>query len=125
MNGKKEYIKFDILEVANACGIQFHPRQKNPAERLALCPFCADSSYHLYINPVKERFHCQRCNASGNSVSLYARIHGISNAKAAAALKNNFEWQDDMDLCQYFGQKKLKYYADFFSSSSSLCCGGI
>lgn len=95
MNGKKEYIKFDILEVANACGIQFHPRQKNPAERLALCPFCADSSYHLYINPVKERFHCQRCNASGNSVSLYARIHGISNAKAAAALKNNFEWQDD------------------------------
>ena len=31
----------------------------------------------------------------------------------------------DMDLCQYFGQKKLKYYADFFSSSSSLCCGVI
>lgn len=30
-----------------------------------------------------------------------------------------------MDLCQYFGQKKLKYYADFFSSSSSLCCGVI
>ena len=32
---------------------------------------------------------------------------------------------NDMDLCQYFGQKKLKYYADFFSSSSSLCCGVI
>ena len=31
----------------------------------------------------------------------------------------------DMDLCQYFGQKKLKDYADFFSSSSSLCCGVI
>lgn len=31
----------------------------------------------------------------------------------------------DVDLCQYFGQKKLKYYADFFSSSSSLCCGVI
>lgn len=30
-----------------------------------------------------------------------------------------------VDLCQYFGQKKLKYYADFFSSSSSLCCGVI
>ena len=30
-----------------------------------------------------------------------------------------------LDLCQYFGQKKLKYYADFFSSSSSLCCGVI
>ena len=30
-----------------------------------------------------------------------------------------------LDLCQYFGQKKLKDYADFFSSSSSLCCGVI
>lgn len=26
-----------------------------------------------------------------------------------------------MDLCQYFGQKKLKDYAAFFSSSSSFC----
>ena len=32
---------------------------------------------------------------------------------------------EQLDLCQYFGQKKLKYYADFFSSSSSLCCGVI
>ena len=32
---------------------------------------------------------------------------------------------DALDLCQYFGQKKLKDYADFFSSSSSLCCGVI
>ena len=30
-----------------------------------------------------------------------------------------------LDLRQYFGQKKLKDYADFFSSSSSLCCGVI
>ena len=30
-----------------------------------------------------------------------------------------------LDLCQYFGQKKLKDYADFFSSSFSLCCGVI
>ncbi len=28
-----------------------------------------------------------------------------------------------MDLCQYFGQKKSKDYAAFFSSSSSFCCG--
>ena len=26
-----------------------------------------------------------------------------------------------MDLCQYFGQKKLKAYAAFFNSSSSFC----
>ena len=27
----------------------------------------------------------------------------------------------DMDLCQYFGQKKSKDYAAFLSSSSSFC----
>ena len=30
-----------------------------------------------------------------------------------------------VDLCQYFGHKKLKGYADFFNSSSSFCCGVI
>lgn len=91
MNSIKEYTKFDIIKVANDCGIKFHPRQNNPAEHLALCPFCADATYHLYINPIKERFKCQRCGTSGNSVTLYARIHGITNAKAAVALKNEFE----------------------------------
>lgn len=31
----------------------------------------------------------------------------------------------EVDLCQYFGHKKLKGYADFFNSSSSFCCGVI
>ncbi len=30
---------------------------------------------------------------------------------------------NSLDLCQYFGQKKSKDYAAFFSSSSSFCCG--
>ena len=30
-----------------------------------------------------------------------------------------------VDLCQYFGHKKLKVYADFSNSSSSFCCGVI
>ena len=37
----------------------------------------------------------------------------------------DFANRPGLDLCQYFGQKKLKDYADFFSSSSSLCCGVI
>ena len=53
------------------------------------------------------------------------------NAYAAStffAVDRYASWKQDwgdLDLCQYFGQKKLKYYADFFSSSSSLCCGVI
>ena len=30
-----------------------------------------------------------------------------------------------LDLCQYFGHKKLKVYADIFNSSSSFCWGVI
>lgn len=33
--------------------------------------------------------------------------------------------QREMDLCQYFGHKKLKVHADFFNSSSSFCWGVI
>lgn len=32
-----------------------------------------------------------------------------------------YQFDNMMDLCQYFGQKKLKDYAAFFSSSSSFC----
>lgn len=35
------------------------------------------------------------------------------------------EKQISMDLCQYFGHKKLKVHADFFNSSSSFCWGVI
>ncbi|MEY8392679.1 MobA/MobL family protein [Lachnospiraceae bacterium 45-W7] len=31
----------------------------------------------------------------------------------------------NLDLCQYFGHKKLKVYADFLNSSSSFCYGVI
>ena len=31
------------------------------------------------------------------------------------------EFDSELDLCQYFGQKKLKAYAAFFNSSSSFC----
>ena len=33
----------------------------------------------------------------------------------------SFGVERDVDLCQYFRQKKLKDYAAFFSSSSSFC----
>ena len=67
---------------------------------------------------------------SGIPLSEYIRNRRLD--RAAFDLQNTDETVGDIalkygyvDLCQYFGQKKLKYYADFFSSSSSLCCGVI
>lgn len=82
------YEKFDIVEVAEACGIQMNSRTLGRTEIEAWCPFCPtpSSDYHLYLNRGRERFYCQKCSASGNSVSLYARIQGISNKEAAHRL---------------------------------------
>ncbi len=85
------YDKFDIVEVANRCGIQFHHKNANTEELKALCPFCDDRSYHLSINPKKERFQCMKCKESGNSVSLMAKMNGISNGEAYKILKENKE----------------------------------
>jgi hypothetical protein len=53
-----EYEKFDIVEVAAACGIELNPRTLGRAEVEAWCPFCptVSSGCHLYLNPGKERF---------------------------------------------------------------------
>lgn len=38
--------------------------------------------YHLSLNADTDQYRCNLCGAHGNSVSLYARIKGISNAEA-------------------------------------------
>ena len=82
------YEKFDIVEVAERCGIEFDSRTLNRREVEAWCPFCPtkSSSYHLSLNRDKERFFCHKCSASGNSVTLYARMFDLSNKEAAEKL---------------------------------------
>lgn len=85
------YDRFDIAEVAQKCGIEFYPRQKNPVELRANCPFCGDTKFHFGLNREKEMFHCFRCKAHGNSVSLYAKLHGISNREAYMVLQSELD----------------------------------
>ena len=89
----REYEHFDILEVAVKCGIKLYPNRNSNVEFKARCPFCGDTKYHLGINRQKERFNCFKCGESGNSVSLYAKIYGVSNKEAYDNLKNNGEFQ--------------------------------
>lgn len=79
-----EYQKFDIVEVAERCGISLNSRTLDRVEVEAYCPFCPtkSSDYHLYLNRDKERFVCYKCSAGGNSVTLYARVFGVSNKEA-------------------------------------------
>ncbi len=84
-----QYEDFDIVEVAAKCGIRFYHSQRNNIEFKALCPFCGDTKYHLGLNRQKGMFHCFRCKEKGNSVSLFAKLNGISNREAYARLKED------------------------------------
>ena len=84
-----QYEDFDIVEVAAKCGIRFYHSQRNNIEFKALCPFCGDTSYHLGLNRKMDRFHCFRCKTRGNSVSLYAKMLGLTNKQAYEIIRNN------------------------------------
>jgi len=76
------------VEVAGRCGIKLDSRTLSRSEVQGWCPFCSTGStgYHLHLNPGKERFYCHKCSANGNSVTLYARIFGVSNYEASRQL---------------------------------------
>jgi len=94
------YEDFDIVSVAKQCGIRFHYLQRNDVEFKALCPFCGDRKYHLGLNRKKGQFHCFRCKESGNSVSLFAKLNGLTNSEAYSVLK---------DRCSEFQPEKVVY----------------
>ena len=85
------YDTFDIVEVAEKCGIVLKAHSSKDVEVQGLCPFCGDRKYHLGLNRKLERFHCFRCKEKGNSVSLYAKINGISNREAYNLMKRDNE----------------------------------
>ena len=86
-----EYKTVPILDAARRAGVRIADGQAGRYEFKAFCPFCLGRTKnpHLYLNTEKNRFFCQRCGEHGNSVSLYAKIRGISNKKAFEELEKS------------------------------------
>lgn len=83
------YREISILDAARRCGLVLNHRTLEWEEVEASCPFCGDNGpgkYHLSLNTRKNVYRCNLCNASGNSVSLFARMEGVSNRQAFQAL---------------------------------------
>ncbi len=79
------YEKIPIVETARRCGLVLDSRTLQRSEVEASCPFCGDNGpgkHHLSLNTKRDQYHCVLCGAHGNSVSLYARIKGMSNKEA-------------------------------------------
>lgn len=78
------------MDAARRCGLVLNPRTLRRLEVEAACPFCGDhgpGKYHLSLNTKKDQYRCNLCGAHGNSVTLYAKLHSVSNKDAYAALR--------------------------------------
>lgn len=78
----------------------------------------------LRIAPVKLQF---KSNANRADISKFLEhtAEELRQEENPACVEMDKDYIQHMDLCQYFGHKKLKVYADFFNSSSSFCWGVI
>lgn len=79
------YEKIPIVDTARRCGLVLDPSTLRQREVEASCPFCGDhgrGKYHLSLNVDTDQYRCNLCGVSGNSVTLYARLHGLSNSEA-------------------------------------------
>jgi hypothetical protein len=74
VNGVPDFVEIPILASARRVGLHLREKTLRNVEVEAHCPFCGDDKYHLYLNTRKNIFHCQYCRASGNSVTLYAKL---------------------------------------------------
>ena len=81
----RAYEKIPIVDTARRCGLVLDPSTLRRREVEASCPFCGDhgkGKYHLSLNVDTDQYRCNLCGVSGNSVSLYARLYGLTNKEA-------------------------------------------
>lgn len=81
----RAYEKIPLVDTARRCGLVLDLSTLRRREVEASCPFCGDhgkGKYHLSLNVDTDQYRCNLCGASGNSVSLYARLHGLTNKEA-------------------------------------------
>lgn len=81
----RAYKKIPIVDTARRCGLVLDSRTLRREEVEASCPFCGDhgkGKYHLSLNTQTDQYHCLLCGTKGNSVTLYAQLHQISNKEA-------------------------------------------
>jgi len=78
------YEKIPIVDTARRCGLALDSRTLRRREVEVGCPFCGDrrGKHHLSLNTATDQFRCNLCGAHGNSVTLYARLNGVSNKQA-------------------------------------------
>lgn len=88
----KNDTRLNILNIAEKCGIKVIGPVKTGYRYLAYCPFCDDTSGHLYLTVDNGKFYnvykCQKCNERGSAINLYSKMTGVDNTTAFNELIN-------------------------------------
>lgn len=73
-------LPFDIMDIANILNLQI----KRPGRKSVYtnCPICGDTRGKMNLNLEKNQFRCNYCQESGGAISLYGKVHGVSNSVA-------------------------------------------
>ena len=79
MSATSQDFPFTILDVAGLLPLRI--KRRTAGSFYVDCPFCGDTKGRLNISR-KNVWRCNRCDASGGMLALYARMYGISNAEA-------------------------------------------
>jgi DNA primase len=59
--------------------------------RRALCPFHDDHKRSFWIDTERNLFGCHACDAAGDAINLYSRVHGVTNGDAIRELARGLD----------------------------------
>ena len=93
-----KYVDFDILKVAERCGIEIYKPSIGRNEVTAKCPFCDDRHHHLSFKIPTNQFRCNKCVKTGNAVTLYGSIFNLSNLEAFEELSSQVIYRQPDDI---------------------------
>ena len=82
-----DFERIPILEAAKLCRIRV-TGDLCKTEVYAVCPFCGDGRKHFSMNKYDDTYHCFKCNAGGNSITLYGDLSGVDYKTAYSDLTN-------------------------------------
>lgn len=82
---------YSIIDTATRMGMEIKQSQRHAITR---CPFCDDETGHLYLYPDTNRFHCFKCQQSGDALDLLGKYRNLSSREAISEIKSMYGYQN-------------------------------
>lgn len=110
--GKKHDLPFGIMDVAGL--LRLNIRRRAPGQVYVDCPICGDRRGKMNLNTAKDLWRCNYCGEGGGMLSLYAKVYGVSNSDAYAAMEKQRKESLEavLQLCGNLGAE-IRYHPEY------------